>query len=51
LEQLDRYLSRLGLDSGTLVIFDRRHDTVRDAPQNLSLREQQRRMVPAKSPR
>jgi hypothetical protein len=26
LEQLDRYLDRLGLDRGTLVIFDRRDD-------------------------
>lgn len=26
LEQLDRYLDRLGLDEGTLVIFDRRQD-------------------------
>jgi hypothetical protein len=26
LSQLDRYLDRLGLDTGTLVIFDRRPD-------------------------
>jgi hypothetical protein len=26
LDQLDGYLDRLGLDTGTLVIFDRRHD-------------------------
>jgi hypothetical protein len=26
LEQLDRYLARLGLDAGTLVVFDRRPD-------------------------
>jgi len=26
LHQLDGYLGRLGLDTGTLVIFDRRHD-------------------------
>jgi hypothetical protein len=26
LKQLDRYLDRLGLDTGTLIIFDRRDD-------------------------
>ena len=32
LEQLDGYLSRLGLDSGTLMIFDRRPGAVRKQP-------------------
>jgi DNA polymerase III delta prime subunit len=32
LVQLDGYLARLGLDSGTLLIFDRRPDTVRKRP-------------------
>jgi hypothetical protein len=32
LAQLDGYLSRLGLDSGTLVIFDRRPSVVRKKP-------------------
>jgi hypothetical protein len=32
LEQLDKYLSRLGLDSGTLLIFDRRPSAVRKPP-------------------
>ncbi|MGH3282155.1 MAG: ATP-binding protein [Trebonia sp.] len=32
LAQIDGYLDRLGLDTGTLVIFDRRPSTVRDHP-------------------
>lgn len=32
LRQLDGYLARLGLDSGTLLIFDRRPDAVRREP-------------------
>lgn len=32
LDQLDEYLSRLGLHSGTLLIFDRRPHTVRTQP-------------------
>jgi hypothetical protein len=32
LQQLDDYLSRLGLDSGTLLIFDRRPGAVRKQP-------------------
>jgi hypothetical protein len=32
LGQLDEYLSRLGLESGTLLIFDRRPSTVRGKP-------------------
>jgi len=32
LAQLDEYLSRLGLDSGTLMIFDRRPNVLRKRP-------------------
>lgn len=32
LEQIDGYLSRIGLDHGTLLIFDRRASVVRDLP-------------------
>ena len=32
LQQLDEYLSRLGLDFGTLLIFDRRPGAVRKQP-------------------